>query len=461
VRASAAWAPSAPGFAPAAASVDADRALSISAAAAERPDAVALVTLARSYTFAELAALALRHRPAAPLPGDAPTPLVAAPTLHTVLDLYAHLEARRPVALLHHKLPRDARAQLADAAARPVPAGTLAVAFTSGSTGAPRGVVLSRAAFVAAAAASAAHLGNRADDAWLVALPLAHVGGLAALLRALVHRRAAVFLDRDFDAAAARVLAARATLASLVPTQLAALLDDPAWRPAPGLRAVLLGGAAAPAPLLARAAARGVPFLTTYGMTETWGQVATQALARAGDPSAPLVPLPGVTITAGTEEAPALIRVDTPTRMTSYLDQAEAVDPSPPLGGGWPRPEAPIETRDLGWLGGGALHVTGRADDVIVTGGENVHPAAVEAVLAGAPGVTACCAFGLPDVRWGQIVVAAVVPAPGFDADTALAHCAAHLAPHQRPRRLVPVAALPLGPNGKIDRRSCARLAAT
>src|SRR5882724_3955817 len=106
-----------------------DRALSISAAAFECPDAPALITLARSYTFGELAALAHRHRPAAPAPGDAPTPMVAAPTLHAVIDLYAHLDAHRPIALLHHKLPREARAELAGSAARAVPDGTLAVAF--------------------------------------------------------------------------------------------------------------------------------------------------------------------------------------------------------------------------------------------------------------------------------------------------------------------------------------------
>src|SRR5262249_39354535 len=153
-------------------------------------------------SFGDLAALALRHRPAAPAPGDAPTPLVAAPTLHAVVDLYAHLEARRPIALLHHKLPRESRAALADQATHPVPDAPLAVVFTSGPTGALRGVVLARAGFLASATASALHLGHRADDAWLVALPLAHVGGLAALLRSLAHRRPAVFLDRDFDAAA-------------------------------------------------------------------------------------------------------------------------------------------------------------------------------------------------------------------------------------------------------------------
>ena len=427
-----------------------DAALSITAAAAERPDAPALITPTRTYRFAELAALAARHQPARPDGPTAATPLVASPGLATLVDLYGHLDVGRPVALLHHKLPRAARAAHAEIAAAAVPTGTLAVVFTSGSTGAARGVVLGRRAFLAHAAASAAHLGARADDRWLVALPLAHVGGLAALLRALAARQPAVFLDGEFDPAVARALLDRATIASLVPTQLAAILDEPGWRPPPQLRAVLLGGAAAPAPLLAAAAARGVRFVRTYGMTETWGQLATQPAATAGHPDAPLVPLPGVALAAGTAAAPAPIRARTPAHMTGYL------------GAGAPAPAGPwLETRDLGWLDErGGLHVTGRADDVVVTGGENVHPADVEAVLATAPGVAACCAFGAPDPRWGQVVCAAVVPGAGFDADLVLAHCAARLAPHQRPRRLVTTAALPLGPTGKIDRRACAGLAA-
>ncbi len=413
----------------------ADRALSIAAAAAEAPDAVGLVTPTARFTFRELAA-----RAAAVALAPA---LVAAPTIATVVAILAHLEAQRPMGLVHHRAAdRDA---LVARLATNFPVDTLAIAFTSGSTGAPRGVLLSRTGVRAALTASAAHLGAGPDDAWLVALPLAHVGGLAALLRALVARRPAIFLDGDFDRAAVAALLQRCTHASLVPTQLAALLEDDAWRPPPMLRAVLLGGAAAPAPLLHAARARGVPVIRTYGMTETFGQVATQRIADAGDPDAPLVPLPGMAIAAGAPAAPALIRVDSPARMRGYLGE-------PPLADPW------LATSDLGAIVDGGLRIAGRADDVIITGGENVHPAAVEAALASAPGVRACCAVGLADARWGQIVALAVVPGPGFDPQAILAHGA--LAPHQRPRRVVPVEALPLGPTGKVDRRAVAALVA-
>jgi O-succinylbenzoic acid--CoA ligase len=132
---------------------------------------------------------------------------------------------------------------------------------------------------------------------------------------------------------------------------------------------------------------------------------------------------------------------------TSYLDGA---------------PIAPaFTTADLGYIAGGALHVTGRRDDVIITGGENVHPSAVEAVLAATPGVRAACAFGVRDERWGQVVGAALVVDPAFDAHAAAAHWHAALAAHARPRQLAICAALPVRPSGKVDRRAAAALPAS
>jgi O-succinylbenzoic acid--CoA ligase len=199
--------------------------------------------------------------------------------------------------------------------------------------------------------------------------------------------------------------------------------------------------------LLERAAARGVRFLTTYGMTETFGQLATAPLDRAGDPRAPLVPLDGVVLEAGTPQAPAPIVVRGAMLATGYLGGA---------------PIAPaFTTADLGSLAGGALQVTGRSDDVIISGGENVHPSAIEAVLAATPGVRAASAFGVADDRWGQVVGAALVVDPGFDAGAAAAHWHARLAAHARPRRLAICGALPQLPSGKVDRRAAAALPGT
>jgi len=416
--------------------------LSILDAARDAPHRVAIETASQSLSFAACAASAPRAA------GDSPMVVVATPSLDTVLAVHAALAARRPIALLHHRLAAgEAERQRALIEHTALPPETAAVLFTSGSTGAARGVVLSRSALVAAAEASARHLGWRDDDRWLLALSLAHAGGLSIVVRCLAARRPIVLCDRDFDRAAVAALLDRCTLASLVPAQLDGLLDDPAWRPPPRLRAVLLGGAAASPALLERAAARGVPFLTTYGMTESLGQLATAPPERAGDPHAPLVPLPGVALDAGTAVAPAPIVVRAAMLATCYLDGA---------------PIAPaFTTADLGHVEAGVLHVAGRRDDVIITGGENVHPAMVEAALAATPGVRAACAFGVRDERWGEIVAAALVVDPAFDPAAAAAHWRAALPGHARPRRIAICAALPLLPSGKVDRRAAAALPAS
>jgi len=416
--------------------------LSITQAAREVPERVAIETASRSLTFAACAAV---NAAEPPIRDAQSTVIVATPSIETVLAVHAALAARRPIALLHHRLADDeAERQRAQVLGATLPPDAAVILFTSGSTGAARGVVLSRAALLAAAQASARHLGWRDDDRWLLALSLAHAGGLSIVIRCLAARRPIVLCDRDFDRDLVARLLERCTLASLVPPQLAALLDDPAWHPPAGLRAVLLGGAAAPPALLERAAERGVPFLTTYGMTETLGQLATAPPDRAGDPRAPLIPLDGVVLEAGSVLTPAPIVVRAAMLATCYLGGA---------------PIAPaFTTADLGSLDGGALHVAGRSDDVIITGGENVHPSAIEAVLTATPGVHAACAFGVRDERWGQIVAVALVVEPAFDARAATAHWHTALPAHARPRRLALCAGLPMLPSGKIDRRAASAL---
>lgn len=370
-------------------------------------------------------------------PPRSPRVVVATPEAATVAEIRDALETRTPIALLHAKLaPAELARQRALVEAAALPADTAVVLFTSGSTGSARGVVISRAAIDAACAASAANLGWRPDDRWLLALSTAHAGGLAVVARCHAAGVPIELLARDADLAAAL---ARCTLASLVPAQVVQLLADPAWRSPPSLRAVLLGGAAAPPALLAEASARGVPVLVTYGMTETFGQVAT-----ARQPGGPLALLPGVILDAGTRDAPARITLRGPMLATRYLDGA---------------PIAPaFVTADLGFVEDGTLHVLGRVDDMIITGGENVHPRRVEDVLAACPGVRAACAFAVPDAHWGQIVGAAIAVDDAFDREAAAAAWHDRLPPHARPRWLAIVTALPLLPGGKVDRRAAAAL---
>lgn len=418
-----------------------DSALSIVRAAIDLPTAPAVITTRETSTFADAAVAASQKssatRPAVPGAPRRARIVVATPTVETVSAIHGALDSDWPIALLH---PRQSPGELARqrdlVASASFAAGEAIVLFTSGSTGAPRGVVLSRDALLAAADASSQHLGWRDDDRWLVALSLAHAGGLAPIVRCLVARKPVV-LESDGEPLAD--LLARVTLASLVPTQLANVLSDPAWRPSPGLRAVLLGGAAASPRLLELAAARGVPVLVTYGTTETFGQVATAPLARAGDPRAPLVPLRSVAIAAGTPAEPKRIRIRGPMLATRYLD-GEPIAPE-------------LETADLGFIEHGTLHVVGRADDVIITGGENVHPSAVEAALVTTPGVRAACAFGIPDVYWGQIVCAAIAVDATFDAEVARHHWHTTMPAHQRPREITIIRGeLPALANGKVDR---------
>jgi O-succinylbenzoic acid--CoA ligase len=182
-------------------------------------------------------------------------------------------------------------------------------------------------------------------------------------------------------------------------------------------------------------------------MTESLGQLATAPPDRAGDPHAPLVLLPGVVLEAGTALAPAPIVVRGAMLATCYLDGA-------PIAPAFP-------TADLGHVEADVLHIAGRRDDVIITGGENVHPATVEAALAATPGVRAACAFGVPDERWGQIVAAALVVDTAFDRTAAAAHWRTSLPGHARPRRIAICTALPLLPSGKVDRRAAAALTGT
>ena len=333
--------------------------------------------------------------------------------------------------------------------------GPLAILYTSGTTGRPKGAMLSRRAFLAAAAASAENLGWQADDRWLLCMPLAHVGGLSILIRCLVARRPAVLMQSGFEpaAVAAALLRDRVTLLSVVPTMLRRLLElDPPWVPPPLLRAVLLGGAAAAEELLQRAAARRVPVLTTYGLTEACSQVTTQRYgtlpAAAQGAGAPIAGL-----TLRIRPADDQIELRSPTLFDGYWPpgaQALAL-----TGDGF------FATGDLGRLDAqGRLHVLARRTDLIVSGGENVYPSEVEQALERCPGVAAACVFGVADAEWGQLVAAALVataePLPLAELRQNLSE---RLAAYKHPRRLVWLPALPMNATGKIDRAAVARLA--
>jgi O-succinylbenzoic acid--CoA ligase len=423
--------------------------LSIRAAAREAGNAIGLRIGDQTYRFADLAQLAEKHLTALRSLGQAPTTLVAANTLDTLVMLYALLEARRPVLLLHPKLTTAERAVELAATARAaatLPDDAAAILYTSGTTGHARGAVLTRAALLASAQASSANLGWQDDDCWLLAMPLARVGGLSIVTRSLAARRT-VALAPSFDAARLPqwIEDHRVTLLSLVPTMLVQVLDaHPEWRPPAHLRVLLLGGAAASPQLLERAAHRGVPIVITYGCTETCSQVVATPYARRFDTAACGAgrPLPGAKVRVDGGR----IQVRGPMRMAGYLGE-------PPL-----EPDAWFDTGDLGEFDAdGYLHLHARRADLIVSGGENVYPAEVERVLEGCPGVQAAGVFGLADETWGQVVAAALVTGPRSPGDDELIdYLAARLASHKRPRWIGVVQSLPVTQAGKLDRAALA-----
>jgi len=334
-----------------------------------------------------------------------------------------------------------------EAEPEPTPASPAAIVATSGSQGRPRGVVLTRGNIEAAAAASQIHLGTRDSDAWLLVTPLHHVSGLAILWRA-VHDGSQVIIQDGFSVAAVdAALRSTATWVSLVPTMLSRLLDGAAG-PWPAVRGALIGGAHSSPELIAAANDAGLPALPTYGMTETTAQVATvrpgNAAAAAGTVGHPL---PGVVVTTdGAPGDPALILIDGPTVSPGYVDE-------PPRVG-------PLVTSDIGYFDTtGRLVVVGRGDDVVVTGGENVHPALVESALLSLPGVAGAAAVGVADAEWGERLIA-VVSGDGLDGPSLLEELRARLPRYAVPQEIYVVPELPHLGNGKVDRLAVRSLVA-
>ncbi|HSK61337.1 MAG TPA: o-succinylbenzoate--CoA ligase [Actinomycetospora sp.] len=316
----------------------------------------------------------------------------------------------------------------------PVDDAVAAVVITTGSTGAPKAVLLPAASLRASADATSTRLGP--PGRWLLALPAHHVAGLQVLLRSAHAGTPAAAMDlRDGfrpEAFAAATADAGAAYTSLVPTQLVRLLDagGAALDALRSFTAVLLGGAAADPVLLVRARTAGVRVVTTYGMSETCGGCVYEGR-----------PLEGVTVTL---EEDGRIRLGGATLAAGYRGAVPDADRGAFTPDGF-------RTNDLGaWRPDGRLEVLGRADDVIVTGGEKVAPATVERALLAQDGVREACAVGLPDAEWGARVVVAVV-GDGLDADALRAAVAPTLG-RAAPRAVAVLDALPLRGIGKPDR---------
>jgi O-succinylbenzoic acid--CoA ligase len=446
-------------------------------AAATRPNRVALETPAGSLTYAQLLQVAMAgaddlhargvdagDRVAIALPpgldfaqalhacmllGAVAVPIdrrLSAPEQETIaagsvarVDLDARLQSKRDIDTSAGDTPAgDGPPWRSPAQARHDLDATAVVIHTSGTSAAPKPIELTYGNLLWSALGSAVALGLDADERWLCALPLSHVGGLSILVRSAIYATTAIVHER-FETE--RVLQAlrdeRITLVSLVATTLARLLDAGLEHP-PALRCALTGGGPIPPALVERATTAGIPVSMTYGLTESCSQATTTPLAAIarGDLGAG----PRLFCTHARTDAGGEILLQGPTIAPGAIAQD-----------GW------LHTGDLGSFDArGGLWITGRKADTIVSGGENVAPSEVEAVLEAHADVLEAAVLARPDEQWGEAVTAIVVPRPKRAPDAAelRAHCAAKLAAYKVPKQIeLRAEPLPRTRSGKLLRR--------
>ncbi len=331
-----------------------------------------------------------------------------------------------------------------------LPPGLTLTIGTSGSTGRPKLAMLTGAALRASAEATHQRLGGQGQ--WLLALPAHHIAGIQVLVRSVVADTAPIcmnltggFTPAAFARATAEISSSARAYTALVPTQLVRLLASAdGCQALTRFAAVLLGGSAAPASLLARAKGFGVRVVTTYGMSETAGgcvydgQALEVSRLRLEDDGR--IRLGGATLARGYLGEPEL-------SAESFIQDVEGTD--------W------FRTDDVGHIQEGALVVDGRIDDLINTGGLKVVPRVVEAALVQLDTIAEAIVVGSTDPEWGQVVSAAVVVAQGSSPpslEQVRDQLRGILPDHELPRRLATLAELPLRGPGKPDRSAVRRL---
>lgn len=304
---------------------------------------------------------------------------------------------------------------------------------TSGTTGKPKGVLLTHDALAASARAVRQRVGYDEDERWLCCLPLTHVAGISILVRSRLAGSTPV-IHNDFDPTTVAA-ETQTTLISLVPTTLRRLLD--AGVDLSRYRAVLIGGGPVPAQLLDQAREAGTNVIESYGMTETSGGCVFDGVA-----------LDGVSISVGSQ---GRILLNGSVLFDGYhldpeLDRRVLVD-------GW------FHTSDCGELRGGRLVVTGRLDDIIITGGENVSASEIEMILLQHPAIIDAIVVALPDDEWGQIPGALiVVRGDPPTLEEIRAFVAGRAQRHKAPRKMVAVEEIRKTTTGKLDREEALSL---
>jgi o-succinylbenzoate---CoA ligase len=413
----------------------------LSGAAGRRPDRVAVEADGESVEYRELLLRAVRAAGALHVRGvkrGQPVGIVLEPGLPFVEALHGCLLLGAPAVPVDSRLSDRERAavlrDVEDTVTRPLrgesgvfqlpePApheSTALIVHTSGTTGRPAPVEITYGNVRANARGLAQAMGLGDDERWLCPLPLSHVGGLMVVLRSALMATTAVLGPVE------RLTEPGITIASLVPTQLQRLLDAGA-KPGPDLRRVLLGGGPMSRALLTRARSAGFDVCPSYGLTQA---CSTVTVGEPGDVETAGRALPGVGV-AITGDGEIIVSGATVNTLGS------------------------LRTGDLGQLDErGRLIVTGRKGDVIITGGENVLPVEIEAVLVEHPDVAEAAVFSRPHALWGEAITAMVVARPGarLEQGALRAHCLARLAAFKVPKAFELVSELPRTASGKVRR---------
>lgn len=342
--------------------------------------------------------------------------------------------------------------------------------FTSGTTGTPKIVPLNRRQVITASRASAQNFKPGSNRFWLLCLPFHHIGGVSIILRSLIYHSATYRMD-EFDAAKVRTFLSENPLfevASLVPTMLHRLLEDPIFQVHKQFKAMLLGGGRIPDSLIDRAITRGVPIVTSYGMTETCAQIAANPMLK---PSGMYIPKKSV----GPLFAPnrAQIRDVETGKILRQNEMGALWIKGPQVFDGYLDEELNQHSFDAdGWFNTGdmarinmhnQLFIETRRTDRIVTGGENVDPIEIEQFLESLDTVAEAAVVGIHDDTWGQKVVAFIVQRNGTGDDTnkLQKQCKASLEPHQVPKAFLLVKKLPRTSTRKLKRKTLEKQAAS
>ncbi|WP_280205130.1 o-succinylbenzoate--CoA ligase [Nocardia farcinica] len=372
------------------------------------------------------------------------------PTGSGVGDVLPHLreamEGNGPAWLPIPTTDRREARRLADALrpGDPIDDDVALVVTTSGTTGVPKGAMLSSSALRASGTATHDRLGG--PGTWLLALPTHHIAGLQVLMRSILAGTEPAVLDvsggflPEALAGAISGMRGERRYTSLVPTQLIKAIEEPEAAAAlADLDAVLVGGAATPAPVFERARELGINVVRTYGMSETCGGCVYDGVPLAGT----LVRIEDGRVVLG---GPMIAK--------GYRGQPDHPAFAEP---GW------FRTEDAGTYDNGVLQVTGRLDEAITTGGLLVIPQVVEAVLVTHPAISECVVLGLPDERLGQRVAVAVVPSEGArpTLEELREHVVRELDAIAAPRELAILDELPLHGPGKPNRNKLRELLLT